>query len=718
MEALELLKNVWRRKWLILTVTALSGLAALLFTITIPETYRSTAQLATGITDNSALSLDEGENANNFYAANNKFSNLIEDLTSRQIISLLSYQLILHDLSEKPFRDLSDIRSNYSNAALKEAERIFENKLDSIQVLTTMHPKEELLINLLKEVGYDYESLKSQIFVERIPSTDYVRIACDTEHPLLSSYAVNELADQFIRYYVLVRGERSNNSLRLLAELAEEQKRDLEEKVNALKEYKSSNQVVNLNLQSESIIQQIRDLEVKREEERKKVIGLTRVISNIDRQLTNREVSYLTNQATIINQRIFTLKQKINELNEKRVTVANTNPELVRRLDELREELQLQIKSYTAENINSPAVARQELINNKINSEVELEIAQASIESFTNEINRLQGNISGFASKEAQISAIDREISLAQEEYMNTIDKLNSARLSSRNVGSSLRQVEFGYPADEPIRSNKLLIVALVMAITFSLSVISLIMLEYFDTTPRSLAVLEKITALPSLGYLNQLKFKPTIELLFSDVPKKDLILFKEQLRKIRSEIMQVPQSKTLLFTSLKANEGKTTTVISLAYALSLAQKKVLIIDANFKNNQITTLFFANKNLEKLHHMPTDAKNIISGTGFKGINVLGCEGGSHSPYEIFTNTEFTNALSSLQEAYDYVLIECAHLDQYADARELQSFVDKMIVVFSAQNPISQADNDSIAYLRGLDKGLLGVILNKVTANQS
>ena len=713
MEIIDLLKSVWRRKWLILIITVISGAAAFFFTLAIPETYRSTAQLATGITDDSGVSLDDNGNTNNFYAANNKFSNLIEDITSRQVISLLSYKLILHDFTEQPFRNLSEMKSDHSTNALKEAQQVFENKLDSIQILTTLDPKEEVLINILKDAEYDYESLKSQIFVERIPSTDYVRIVCDSENPLLSSYAVNELAEQFIRYYVLIRGERSDNSLRLLTELSEEQKEELEKKVDALKEYKSSNRVVNLNLQSESIIQQIRDLEVKREEERKKVIGLSRVLNSVNEQLTGREVSYLTSQANIINQRIYALKRKINELNEKRVSVADNNPELLQRLDDLREELQAQINNYTAENVTDPAVARQELINKKINGEVDLEIAQASIQSFTDEINRLQGSISGFASKEAQISAIDREISLAQEEYLNTIDKLNNARLSSRNLGSSLRQVEFGYPADEPVRSSKLLIIALTMVITFSLSVVTLIMVEYFDTTPRDSATLEEMTGLPSLGYLNQLKFEPKMELLFSDTPKRELLFFKEQLRKIRSEIIRDTGSKSILFTSIKAGEGKTTALLSLAYTLSLAQKRVLIVDANFKNNRLTTLFFAKQNLEKLHCLPEDSKNIISGTGFKGINVLGCAGGNYSPYEIFTNTDFTNALSSLQDKYDYVLIECAHLGQYADTKELANFVDKVIGVFSAQNPINQTDKDSITYLKGLNQKLLGTILNKV-----
>lgn len=185
------------------------------------------------------------------------------------------------------------------------------------------------------------------------------------------------------------------------------------------------------------------------------MIGTEQAIKKIEGQLTGQELNYLDNQASLINGRILELKDKISDLNKK-LNAGSKSPRLSEQLQSLRQELQTQIRNSTSNNALAPNIAKRELINSKVNNEVELEIARASYNSLGEEINRLKTNISGFASKEAQIMALEREISVAKDAYLNLLDKLNGARLISSNVGNTLSQVEMGYPADEPVKSKKL----------------------------------------------------------------------------------------------------------------------------------------------------------------------------------------------------------------------------------------------------------------------
>ena len=97
MELIRFVRVIWRKKWLILTVVAIAAITAILVTFITPDIYKSSAQLATGITDNQDISLSQEQQAMTFFATQNKFSNLIENMNSRQMLSLLSYQLALHD---------------------------------------------------------------------------------------------------------------------------------------------------------------------------------------------------------------------------------------------------------------------------------------------------------------------------------------------------------------------------------------------------------------------------------------------------------------------------------------------------------------------------------------------------------------------------------------------------------------------------------------------
>jgi polysaccharide biosynthesis transport protein len=67
----------------------------------------------------------------------------------------------------------------------------------------------------------------------------------------------------------------------------------------------------------------------------------------------------------------------------------------------------------------------------------------------------------------------------------------------------------------------------------------------------------------------------------------------------------------------------------------------------------------------------------------------------------------------LRSRYDYILMEGASLNDYSDSKELLTFADKVITVFSADSKIEQIDRESINFIRSLKDAFLGAILNKV-----
>jgi Mrp family chromosome partitioning ATPase len=194
------------------------------------------------------------------------------------------------------------------------------------------------------------------------------------------------------------------------------------------------------------------------------------------------------------------------------------------------------------------------------------------------------------------------------------------------------------------------------------------------------------------------------------------------------------------LVTSTKQDEGKSFLIISLAYSLSLIQKKILIIDTNFKNNTLTRMLVATPKFDRLlesnykerkllKSVTTEDdgdfafeeearrnsynKSIISLTSLKNIDIRGSKGVNESPAEILSGRNFKEALEEISSGYDYIFMEGASLNEYSDTKELVEFADVVLPVFSAQSSIKQLDQESISYLKGLDGKLMGAVLNKV-----
>src|SRR5690606_16656514 len=129
MEFAYLFRVLLRRKWIIILCTAVAIISAYFFTKNMKYKFRSTAQISTGFTVSEEMKLSDERF--NLPQIDLKFNNAIENITSRKVLSLLSYNLILHDLrEEKPFTKLPESwkeSDKYKNVNKEEAIKVFQN---------------------------------------------------------------------------------------------------------------------------------------------------------------------------------------------------------------------------------------------------------------------------------------------------------------------------------------------------------------------------------------------------------------------------------------------------------------------------------------------------------------------------------------------------------------------------------------------------------------
>jgi len=137
------------------------------------------------------------------------------------------------------------------------------------------------------------------------------------------------------------------------------------------------------------------------------------------------------------------------------------------------------------------------------------------------------------------------------------------------------------------------------------------------------------------------------------------------------------------------------------------------MIDANFKNNTLTRIIDAQPSLEKYLNQEIPRRSLVSNSIFDGVDVIGCEGGNFSPAEVFKDEPFRNLMASLKQEYDYILLEGSPLNVFSDSKELAEYVEKIIAVFAANQPIAQIDLASSKYLESQGDKLLGTVLNRV-----
>ncbi len=183
---------------------------------------------------------------------------------------------------------------------------------------------------------------------------------------------------------------------------------------------------------------------------------------------------------------------------------------------------------------------------------------------------------------------------------------------------------------------------------------------------------------------------------------------------------------KILLVTSGAGGDGKTSVAVNLASTLVAENKKVLLIDANFRRPMTATLF------PKSHAdaEPTDSseyalsnyllgqcqmdQGVIRSSGVDGFDIIDAGPLPASPAEVLASAAMHDLLEKCRSNYDYIIIDGPPL-LISDAKTLAAQVDGTILVFNAESTHRGAAQRSLRELREINANLVGTVLLGVKA---
>ena len=737
-------------KWLLLICIPLISVGvSYYFFSTKDNEYRSTAQLATGLTsDNTARTNNSPTTP---FDVNTSFSNIIQSMNSAPLLTLVSYRLILHDLeADKPFREYNPVAGEGSletEEILKSKEQ-FHSKLDQFKTLNLFDPGDHLLNRIIKGYGYDHQSIAKTLSVNRLGESDFVNVEFTSENPFLSALAVNAICQEFIRYNKTQKTQRSSESLDFLENLVNEKKKVLDEKSRALSDYKLNSGAVSKDVENKSKYALITDYELKQQSQTSQLNSLKLSLNSLENNIQQKKanLSKLSqDEIQVVNLRIVELKKQINDLQ-------NADAEGNRqRIARLREDLQIENSRVEAVAKNKETAEELKgLEKQRDDAKLKIEITQSDLANIELSLRKLRTEVSNNSTQQLNTSDYEREVQLAEAEYMSAQDKLNAAKSNSMAMSSSVRQTLEGQPSPDPVQADRWLWLSAIGLGSFALTAVVMFLINVIDPNIRVGTRLEKVTGLKNLGSVNVLKSKDfNMREIFNDrTANREYEVFSHFLRKLRYEL-QSSGGRVFLITSTQVHAGKTFLIISLAYALSLVSKKVLIIDTNFRHNSLTrallprgrgenkkllrkALLFEEEEDELLVEESKDGRamqdeddavarmqkartraSIINKTRFVNVDIIGNVGGRDSPSEIMAGRDFNEMIANLTQQYDYVLMEGPALNDYSDSKELIDYADKVIPIFRADAAINNMDKESLKYLRSMNGKLMGTVLNYV-----
>lgn len=242
--------------------------------------------------------------------------------------------------------------------------------------------------------------------------------------------------------------------------------------------------------------------------------------------------------------------------------------------------------------------------------------------------------------------------------------------------------------------------------------------LEYLDDTFKSPEDVEAGLAMPVIGIIPRPEQGGSI----SDALVDARSAISEAYRSLRTALQfstaeGVP--RTLLVTSSRPSEGKSTTCVSLAKGFTQIGMKVLIIDADLRNPSL------HKNLKcpnevGLSNYLAGAKlpqEVAQETATNNLTFIASGPLPPNPAELLAGTRLVSLLSLAAESFDLVLIDGPPIMGLADAPLLASNVSGTLLVVAANETKREAAKIAVRRLHFARAPIVGALLSKFDMKQ-
>jgi receptor protein-tyrosine kinase len=281
--------------------------------------------------------------------------------------------------------------------------------------------------------------------------------------------------------------------------------------------------------------------------------------------------------------------------------------------------------------------------------------------------------------------------------------------------------VQEAKPGRAPIRPtttrNVLLGLAVGLALGFGLA----FLVDQLDDSIRSREDLEAAAGVPAVGLI------PRIE-GWSDRSETRLVAASEQhspaaeaYRSLRTSVqfLGIDRSiRTLMVTSPKGGEGKTTTTVNLAVTLALSGLRVAVVDCDLRRSRVAEYFHLS-NERGLTSALADGVPLaevmqLVNPDVDRLGFVAAGPTPPNPAELLTSTRTEEALRELEGQVDILLIDSPPVLPVTDSLILSAYVDAVLLLGNAHHSSKHDVALAADLLRQVDAPLVGAILNSTT----
>lgn len=759
MTIIDFVRLILKHLTLLLIVPIL--LASLVISLTMHPTFEYSSQtiLYTGLASGSSIDMDK---AFNYQATNTAFDNLINIINSRETqeevaVRLLAIHLMLPEanpnyISNEFYKELKlkvpeeiyrYIETGDNKSATKDTTILVNNPLPpeidrynyekTVQNLLTLmrSSSDNYIYELLSYEEDKHYSIKavSGIQAQRINNSDLIKLSYTVNDPGICQQTLAIYNEVCIINYKAIKENSSDAVVKYFQNELDNARINLREAENKLLEFNKSSNIINYYEQSKAVAVVKEELEVDFKAKTAELAGLQAGTKRLEDKLQMQEVIQIKSNS---------LLEKKKELGDLNYKMALTQAEIESsgyQTDSMRmaglktqaEVLTDVIKKgvdelYSHQN-TIDGVQVSQVLPDWMASVVETENLKAKIKVIDGQKEQFQERYAEYAPAGANMKRLEREISVAEQGYLEILHGLNLAKLKLQDseIASSLKTVDAPYfpLSPNPTKRSILIIAAAFLGGILTLGIIFI--MEYFDDTLKNSIKGSKKTDLVSLGMMPKIILNPgSINLPF--IQKRLIKIIVQNILQYFGTQNSNQKTKTIVVFSTQKLEGKTVIAGNIAKTLKQDGKKVVFLNYDKEQESISRkqkspiihkfLGYPDPRIDLDNPFLADASTYLDFSEHHSYAMDSKFYGAKSYSDILEQ----NAIV-LDYTPDFVIIELPAIIYNDYPAELITNADLDILVCRSNRVWSNADQSAINNVLKTSSSKVNLIVNGVNMNE-
>ncbi|MEL7248486.1 MAG: hypothetical protein AAFO03_08710 [Bacteroidota bacterium] len=589
--------RILRRNFLLMLAGGLlAGSAAYWLMSQQKQEYVSEALVSTGIISSVSIKNTTGGKSADRDYAQNELENLISLATAHKTREELATRLLAYYLSlpAADSRWISTAEFDFLHQEVFTAQlwsqkgEGYEETLENLIAQRDAHEANDVQKIIYSDEAYfGIEYLEEQMQVYRKGNSDLLQFIYKTTDAAVCRHTLNMLLELFMEKHKDLKKNQSSEVSGFFAEATQKSADRLEKAESALLQFRVQNKIINYNEQTRTIAIRKEDLDELRFRENMNLQGVAATRERVETELGNRSA------LSELNEGLLSLRQEMSQVSEQlaklEIAGEGDSPEggiaRKRELQAREGELQDQMRRYVQQRFDfqqSPSGVKSEaLLDEWLETIVAEEQGQAKMEVITQRQQEFSDIYGQYAPWGSQLKELQREIDLAEKEYLENLHSYNQALLHQQHtlMASNLELIDNPYlPIDKPDYKRFLLMI--LGFIGGSSSVFAVVMafalLDDSLRTPQTVTEkmgLDVATLTPNLQAPKRFRLRKQNHQAAHDQAMALL------LQQIKVETLQKDSSpKLILLTSTRREEGKTWIGQQISELLRAEDNRVLFL--------------------------------------------------------------------------------------------------------------------------------------------